>query len=229
MFKRVFLLATLAIPGTVSAQFHAGRLPATNRDSFEVMIQGRPFGTYIMSHSRTGENFTLVTVGNLQGGMTLIDTVVFNATTFAPVLFATSQAMAGMSAGGRITIANGKAMGTIQQAGPGGVQSMPVNAAVPTGAIADGADALLIPTIDFSEGLSLTFQTFDGKSGKTKNYTMKVVGKEQVTVPAGAFEAWKTELASDEPAVIWVTTSEPRKILMLRIESQQLEMRRASK
>src|ERR1044071_8025425 len=65
MYKRILLVAALAIPAAASAQFQAGRLPAASRDSFDVMIQGRPFGTYIMSHSRTGDNFTLVTTGTL--------------------------------------------------------------------------------------------------------------------------------------------------------------------
>lgn len=231
MFKRsVLLLATVVAP--LGAQtFKPGRLPATSRDSFEIVYQGQSIGTFVMSHAKTGENITLVSDARISvmGGVTDLDSLVFNATTLAPVLATSAQAMGPMTANGRVTIANGKATGTVQQPGPNGVQTTPVDVAIPAGTILDGADALLIPTIDFSDGLSVTFKTFDGKSGKTKDYTLKVVGKEPVTVPAGTFEAWKTEVTSDEMAQIWVSTAEPRKILMLRLESQQLEMKRTSK
>jgi hypothetical protein len=135
-----------------------------------------------------------------------------------------------MSSGGRVTVTNGKAMGSMQQPGPGGVmQNVAINAAVAPGIVAEGADALLIPTIDFSDGLTVNFQTFDGKSGKAKSYVLKVLGKETVTVPAGTFETWKAEITSDDVAQVWVTTAEPRKIIQLRLEAQQLEMKRASK
>ena len=228
MLKRTALLLAFSVAPLGAQTFQPGRLPATSRDSFDIVYQGRPIGAFIMSHAKTGENITLVADARItQMGVTDLDTLVFNATTLAPVLATSNQSMGPMSAIGRVTIANGKATGTVQQPGPGGVQTVPVDVAIPAGTILDGADALLIPTIDFSDGLSVSFKTFDGKSGKTKDYTLKVVGKESVTVPAGTFEAWKTEVTSDETAQIWVSTAEPRKILMLRLESQQLEMKRA--
>jgi hypothetical protein len=230
MLKRIaFLLAVVVAP--LGAQtFQPGRLPATGRDSFDVIYQGRPVGAVIMSFAKTGENITLVTDARItQMGVTDLDTLVFNATTLAPVLATSNQSMGPMNLAGRVTIAGGKATGTTQQPGPGGAQTMPVDATVPTGSILDGTDALLITTIDFSHGLSITYKTFDGKSGKSKDYTLKVVGKESVTVPAGTYEAWKTEVTSDETAQIWISTAEPRKILMLRLDGQQLEMKRASR
>lgn len=230
MLKHIaFLLAVVVAP--LGAQtFQPGRLPATSRDSFDVIYQGRPVGAVIMSHAKTGENITLVSDARItQMGVTDLDTLVFNATTLAPVLATTNQSMGPLSIVGRVTVTGGKATGTTQQPGPGGVQTVPVDVTIPAGTILDGADALLIPTIDFSDGLSVTYKTFDGKSGKSKDYTLKVVGKESVTVPAGTYEAWKTEVTSDETAQIWISTTEPRKILMLRLDGQQLEMKRASK
>jgi hypothetical protein len=230
MLKRIALLATFAASAAGAQTFQPGRLPASSRDSFDVVYQGRPIGAFVMAHSRSGDNVTLVTTANIaQMGMMALDTVVFNATTMAPVLFMSSQTMGPMSVGGRVTVANGKATGSMQQPGPAGVQNVTIDATIPAGMAAEGADAILIPTLDFSDGLTVSFQTFDAKSGKPKNYTLKVMGKESVTVPAGTYEAWKTEVTSDEVANIWITTAEPRKIVMLRLEAQQLEMKRASK
>jgi hypothetical protein len=230
MLKRIALLALLAAPLAGAQTFQPGRLPASSRDSFDVVYQGRPIGSFVLAHSRTGENVTLVSTANIaEMGMRALDTVVFNATTMAPVLFMSSQTMGPMSMGGRVTVANGKATGSMQTPGPGGMQNVAVDAAVPAGMAAEGADAILLPTLDLSEGLTVNFQTFDGKSGKPKSYVLKVLGKESITVPAGTYEAWKTEVVSDETAQIWISTAEPRKIIQMRLEAQQLEMKRASK
>lgn len=228
MLKTIVALLGLAAAPLTAQTFHPGRLPQTSRDSFDIIYQGNPIGAFVVSLSRSGENITLVTDARVtQMGVTDLDSLVFNATTLAPVLATSNQAMGPMSAVGRVSIANGKATGTIQAPGPGGVQTLPVDVAIAAGTILDGADVLLIPTIDFSDALSVTYQAFDGKSGKTKSYTLKVLGKETVTVPAGTFECWKADLTSDETAQIWVTTAEPRKLIMLRQESQQVELKRA--
>jgi hypothetical protein len=230
MRKSILLLAALLLPLTARAQFQPGRLPASSRDSFDIVYQGQPIGSFIMAHARTGDNVTLVTTASIAPmQMVALDTVVFNATTLAPVLFMSSQSQGPMSIGGRVAVTNGKAVGTMQSMSRTGPQTTAIDAAVPTGIAAEGADAILIPTLDFSEALTVNFQTFDGKSGKPKSYVFKVLGKESVTVPAGTFEAWKTELTSDEVVQIWVTTAEPRKIVMLKFDAQQIEMKRASK
>jgi hypothetical protein len=231
MFKNFAVAAVLLAPVAANAQtFQPGRLPATSRDSFEVLYQGNPIGGVVMSHARAGENVTLITVARLtEIGMTAIDSVTFNATTLAPVLFSSSQSMGPMAISGRVTVSNGKATGSVQQPTPTGIQNVTVDAAVPAGALGEGADAILIPTLDFSDGLTVNFQSFDPKAGKAKSYVLKVLGKETVTVPAGTFETWKTEVTSDDVTQVWVTTAEPRKIVMMRLGAQQVEMRRASK
>ena len=229
MLKRITLLAVLVAPLAGAQTFQPGRLVAS-RDSFDVVYQGRPIGAFVMSLTRTGDNFTFVgDVRIAQMGLTQIDTIVFNATTLAPTLLTTNANMMGQSGATRVTVANGKATGTSQQPSPAGPQTTAIDAAVAPGVIGDGADPLLIQTLDFSEAMAMSYQAFDAKSGRTKTYNLKVVGKEQVTVPAGTMEAWKLELVSDEAATLWVSTAEPRKILMLRLDAQQLEMKRASK
>jgi hypothetical protein len=229
MSKRiVLLLALAAVPVSAGAQpFQPGRLTAS-RDSFDVIYQGQTIGAFIMNLARTGDNFTFSTEARIPlMSVTEIDTLVFNATSLAPSLVTNNQSMRGMTATSRITFANGKATGTVQRPGPNGVQSTPIDAALAPGMIVDGTDAVLLPTVDFSEGLTLNFQTFDAKTAKTKSYEIKVLGKETVTVPAGTFEAWKTQVTSDDTTLIWVSAADPKKIVMLRLEAAQMEMRKA--
>jgi len=227
MRNRIALLVTLALPLTAQAQaFQPGRL-AAGRDSFQVVYQGQPVGAFVMALTKSGDNFTFTGDVHLpQMGVNQTDTIVFNATTLSPSLITTNAQMGPMSGATHVTIANGKATGTSQQPGPNGMQSIVIDTPVAAGVIGDGVDPLLIQTMDLSDGLSMTYQAFDGKSGKTKSYTLKVAGKETITVPAGTMEAWKIDLVSDEPGTIWVSTAEPKKILQLRVDGAQLELRR---
>jgi hypothetical protein len=229
MSKRILLLPALAIlPMSAGAQpFQPGRLVAS-RDSFDVIYQGQAIGAFIMNLARTGDNYTFSTEARIpRMGVSETDSLVFNATSLAPSLITNNQSMMGMSAASRVTIANGKATGTVQRPGPGGVQTTAVDAPVAPGTIADGTEAALLPTVDFSEGLTVSFQTFDAKTAQVKTYELKVLGKETVTVPAGTFDAWKTQISSNETVLIWVSTADPKKIVMLRSDAAQMEMRRA--
>ena len=229
MSRRILvLLAFAALPISAHAQpFQPGRLTAS-RDSFEVIYQGQSIGAFIMSLVRTGDNYTLSTQALLPRiGVLETDSVVFNATSLAPSLVTNNQSMMGMSAASRITIANGKATGTVQRPGPGGVQTQTIDMALAPGTIADGTEVALFPTLDFSQDLKLNFQTFDAEAGKMKSYELTVLGKESVTVPAGTFDTWKTQITSNETFLVWVTATDPKKIVMLRQEAAQMEMRRA--
>lgn len=228
MRKLLGLLLATATPAAAQQTFQPGRLPATSRDSFDVVFQGQTVGAFIMALAKTGDNFTLVIDARLPSmGVQQLDSVVFHGTSLAPVLATTSQSMMGQTANTRISVASGKATGTAQRPGPGGVQTATVDVPVPAGIMAEGADAVLIPTLDLSQDLSHSYQTFDPKTGKTTSYKLDVLGKETVTVPAGTFETWKVQLTGNESTLAWITTAEPKKLVMMRLEAAQMEMRRS--
>jgi hypothetical protein len=229
MSKRLILvLLTAAIPMGASAQpFQPGRL-AASRDSFDVIYQGQSIGAFVMNLERTGDNYTFSTQALIPRMSVLeTDSLVFNATSLAPSLVTNNQSIMGMSAVSRIAFANGKATGTAQRATPGGVQTQPIDAPIPPGTIADGTEIPSLSTVDFSQDLTLSFQTFDAKAAKVKSYELKVLARESVTVPAGTFEAWKLQLTSNETVLVWVSVADPKRILLLRQEAAQMEMRRA--
>jgi dipeptidyl aminopeptidase/acylaminoacyl peptidase len=65
-----------------------------------------------------------------------------------------------------------------------------------------------IARLALAEGYSVAFRNFDVQKMKTTVMQAKVIGAEDVTVPAGTFQAWKVELASAEgdPGVttLWI-------------------------
>ena len=223
------LLALLLFPLAADAQkFLPARLPDAARDSFDIVYQGQAVGAFLMSVSRTGETVTLVGEARIpRMRVQEIDSVVFHAASLAPISFANHQTIAGASGSSRVTVVNGKATGTVQRPGPNGVQTIAVDAVIGAGVLADGAEVALLPTLDMSEEATISFQTFDAKTATTKTYEAKVGPRESITVPAGTFDAWKVDLTSDASVTIYISFAEPRKIVLIRLEEAQMEMRRA--
>ena len=73
--------------------------------------------------------------------------------------------------------------------------SRPINAKTEGTCFADGAGApMMLATLPLREGYSTTYRNFHLMKQQTMAYTLTVVGKESVTVPAGTFEAYKVEI-----------------------------------
>ncbi len=107
----------------------------------------------------------------------------------------------------------GKATGTMAMGG----DPKPVSVDLGGELFADGAGAHeAIGALPLAEGYSATFRNFDVRQQKVQLKQAKVAGAEDVTVPAGTFEAWKVEIASadGEPGTttIWVA-KDSRKVV----------------
>jgi dipeptidyl aminopeptidase/acylaminoacyl peptidase len=110
---------------------------------------------------------------------------------------------------------NNTATGTMSMGG----QSKPVNADLGGVLFADGAGTHeVIATLPLAEGYQTTFRNFDVQTQKVDMRQLKVVGVEQVTVPAGTFTAWKIEesSATGDPggSTIWVA-KDSRKVVKI--------------
>jgi dipeptidyl aminopeptidase/acylaminoacyl peptidase len=57
-----------------------------------------------------------------------------------------------------------------------------------------GAMGVYLSSLDLSPGFTASLRTFDGQASKVKYLNLVVAGKEEVTVPAGTFSAFRVEL-----------------------------------
>lgn len=74
-------------------------------------------------------------------------------------------------------------------------QNKPLEAKLDGALFADGAgDGLQLATLPLKEGYSTTFRNFDVTKQQTKAFSLNVIAKESVTVPAGTFETYKVEI-----------------------------------
>jgi dipeptidyl aminopeptidase/acylaminoacyl peptidase len=76
--------------------------------------------------------------------------------------------------------------------------------------IGDGAGAFeVIGRLPLAEGYATTLRNFDVQTQKVQMKSLKLIGSESVTVPAGTFDAYKVELiAADNDAdkqTVWIT------------------------
>jgi dipeptidyl aminopeptidase/acylaminoacyl peptidase len=107
----------------------------------------------------------------------------------------------------------GKATGTVNMGG----QSKPVDVDMGGSLFADGAGTFAtIAALPLADGYATTFRNFNVQSQKPTVKQLKVIGQEEITVPAGTFKTWKVEQSSadGEPGnvTLWVA-QDSRKVV----------------
>ena len=116
----------------------------------------------------------------------------------------------------------GKAKGSMAMNG----QAKPVDADLGGPLFADGGGShAVIAALPLAEGYQTTFRNFNIQTQKPSVKQVKVVGVEDVTVPAGTFKAWKVEQTSadGEPGTttLWIAT-DSRKVVKLTATLPQM-------
>jgi dipeptidyl aminopeptidase/acylaminoacyl peptidase len=106
---------------------------------------------------------------------------------------------------GEIDYANGRATGKLRL--PTGEKEIAADMGGPV--FGDGASApLSIACLPLAEGYTTAYRNYDLAKMKAALWQLKVTGSEKVTVPAGAFEAFKVESDSadggSEKIILWI-------------------------
>jgi dipeptidyl aminopeptidase/acylaminoacyl peptidase len=103
-------------------------------------------------------------------------------------------------------IKDDKATGTMTNGG----KSTPINIDLGGPLFADGAGANdVIATLPLADGYAATFRNLDVQKLKVSLKQLKVIGSENITVPAGTFDAFKVEITSAEgepgKTTLWIS------------------------
>jgi len=102
-----------------------------------------------------------------------------------------------------MAVREGKITGEVKMSG----QSRPFSVDVGGDLFADGGGAYHVAAaLPLADGYQVAYRNFDLRTQKVKVIQLQVVGSERVTVPAGAFDAFKAEITGDDGArtTIWV-------------------------
>jgi dipeptidyl aminopeptidase/acylaminoacyl peptidase len=115
-----------------------------------------------------------------------------------------------------VAFADNKATGKMTMNG----QERPIAADLGGALFADGPGANdVVAALPLADGYATTYRNFDLMGQKVKLRQLKVTGSEKVTVPAGAFDAWKVEITpadggSGGSTTLWVDKASRRVVKM---------------
>jgi hypothetical protein len=86
-------------------------------------------------------------------------------------------------------------------------------------------------TIDFTKGAQVTYNNLATNSGDNHLVTLTVMDQEKVTVPAGTFNAWLVEVASERSRqkVWFATTPDHRMLQYVNNQGQSFQLKNSSR
>lgn len=104
--------------------------------------------------------------------------------------------------------------GWVQSAPPGTPGRFAVDTVLPTGAFDGAALMALLPLLDWRTGAVYHLTIFDAEDRNITTQTLRILGVEDVTVPAGTFSAFRAILTTTQsPVVVWYTRARPHHLL----------------
>jgi dipeptidyl aminopeptidase/acylaminoacyl peptidase len=198
----------VAFPWAASSASYQGRIEAGG--------QTLPISTTQTIEERGG-SWVVTSTAKLPMGEAL-DVTTLDKATLVPRKRSIRQGPAAVE----LTFADGKATGTVAMGG----EPKPVSVELGGELFADGVGAHeAIASLPLAEGYSTTYRNFDVRQQKVLLKQAKVMAAERVTVPAGAFEAWKVRIASAEgepgETTIWVA-KDTRKVVKVSATLPQM-------
>jgi zinc protease len=211
---------------TAGPDLNLAAITAT-RDSFAVMFQGQSVGFTISEVSRTAEGIRIVEETSIPlGGVQQRTEVALDP---AGELRSVNQAgqMAGNATSITITVTNGRATGRAVSPQPpaGALDTVDVDVALPTGTLDDNTLTAMSPALAWAPGATFDLNVLSAGSGTIKTVTLTVTGAEQVTLPSGAVEAFRVEMAGgDAPVTLFVTTAAPHHVVKVAPAGAPIEI-----
>ncbi len=203
----------------------AGPLPldaaqlVARSDSFVVLLQGKPFGARTTTVRRSAdslvfdETFILGAAGKQQL------TVVLDPTDLSVKRVDQTGTAGGQPNEVHLAYSAGRVKGTAvvpQQSGT--PQTLAIDTTIPAATYDDHAIEVIVPALPLASGKSFGVNVFSSGDASAKVITVKVVGEDSVTVPAGTFRVFKVEVSGGEtPALLYVSRDAPRRIVKLGI------------
>ncbi len=147
-----------------------------------------------------------------------VDTTVLDKATLVPRKRSVKQGPVAIE----LSFENGKATGTFAMGG----EPKPVSVDLGGELFGDGAGGQdVLALLPLADGYTTTFRNLDMQRQKVALKQLKVVGQEDVTVPAGTFKAWKAELTSAEgepgQATLWIA-ADSRKVVKMSATLPQM-------
>jgi hypothetical protein len=93
-----------------------------------------------------------------------------------------------------------------------------------SGVVDDDASTALLASLPLDSARAFTFRTF-ASPGETQITRVEVGGVDTVSVPAGRFPAHRLVVMARDTSIVFVSTSLPRRVVLVRLGAGSQEMR----
>ena len=202
----------LAAQASAPAHFAAGDA-TVYADSFVTIVQGQERGWHTFSMSRADSGFLYREAFSISGMMGRNLTIAFDRALEVRTVTATGTLM-GQAIGAELSTKGRHVTGwaiTDIQTTP---RRVVVDTILPVGGFDGSALMALLPTLRWEQGKIYSLTMFDSDEMSITTQTLRIVGTEEITVPAGTFAAFRAELSSTQaPVRLWYTRDAPHRLL----------------
>lgn len=200
---------------TLRALLDPARLTAS-RDSFVVLLQGQPRGWQRLVRSSTSSGWTFEDAVSVTGVVSQSSKVTMNAA-LAEQSLRQEGDMSGQAMRISLDFANGRVKGVANTpTHPDG--PVMIDTTVAPGVIDDNALLSLLVAVPWRDSLTLTAPYLTSGKGLIERATLRVLGAETATVPAGAFDVWRVEMTMGRSRTIAsITRQAPYRIVRIQL------------
>lgn len=175
-----------------------------------------------MDVALTKEGDSFKAAASMDGMLKLEETVSFGAAAFEPVDYDFSMNAMGQIMKAKYSFENGVAAGSVE-GGPDGPKEYSVE--MVQGTVLAGTIEYVIATLPLGETKNYKFPVFDAQTGTLQNYSVEVVGEEDVLVPAGSYATYKVKIKrADGDLIIYCTKDLPHLTVKQENPAQQLKL-----
>ena len=209
------LATPLAAQTTLRDHLDPARMRPAGRDSFVVMMQGKPRGWQRLTMERAGSGWAVGDAITIEGMVTQGSTVMLDAA-LHEVSLRQEGKMMGRDMKIALDFAGGRVRGSATTPSSGPTGTIQIDTAMIAGLVDDNAVTPLLAAVRYRDSLDISFPVMASGKGTVSQQRIRVTGTETVTVPAGQFDTWKVELQADRSRVYaFVTRSAPYRIVKL--------------
>jgi hypothetical protein len=233
--KSLLFLALLAIlcltlagccpPGLPTLTISSIPWPDDEVTSYTIQYQdGSTIGSCNLTIHKDGDTYILTNHSELTiEGTGIIDdiTLTVNATDLKPVSGRETAVIGNQTANQTIEITATYSDAQVFITATVDGQEQSITIAVPTDGYDDGEVYFLLRAIPFEVGYAATFSDVVVAAAATPKATIRVVGEEQVDVPAGSFNCYKLELSLagvPQKQYFWYGVDSPHYLVKLEVE-----------
>lgn len=195
-----------------------------HRDSFAVMVQGRPLGYVLSSVAKTADGYTYTENTQIATALKQTTEVTLDDK-MQPRHLKASGMVQGQATQTDVTVAAGHATGSVTAPTPQGMKTTTVDLQVPPGTLEDNSIQMVLPALHWTKGAHFSLSVLTANKNTVIPMTLQVTGQDSLTVPAGTFPVYQAELTGGpQPITFFVEAAPPHRVVKYAIVGTPIEV-----